>query len=103
MPREIPESLKLFLKNALKDMDDGYEYASELNRILNSDDCQRVLTGKETDALRRYADDVKKVGEMNYYAEERIKELERDHFGSRGLLGYLGVEPEAPRKPVWPF
>lgn len=102
MPRDIPERLMYFLKNALKDVEDGYEYASELNRILNSDDCQAALTPKEIEALRDYADDVKKVGEIDHYSEERIKEIEREHFGSRGILGYLGVAKEPP-KPQWPF
>lgn len=103
MARELPEKLLYFLKNAFKDVDDGYEYASELRRILNSDDCQRTLSGRELEALRDFAEDVKKVGELNYYTEEKVKELEQEHFGSRGILGYLGVEPGAPQKPVWPF
>jgi len=103
MPREIPEKLLPFLKNAVKDVDDGYEYASELNRILNSDECQAALTSKEIEALRDYADDVRKnVGEMDYYSEERIKNIEEEHFGRRGILGYLGVVKEPP-KPQWPF
>lgn len=103
MSRALPENLSYFLKNALKDVDDGYEYASELNRLLNSDDCQRSLSAKEIDALREYAEDVKKnVGELNHYSEEKLREIESDHFGSRGILGYLGVA-QAPPKPVWPF
>lgn len=35
MNGKILEKLKYFLKTALKDMDNGYEYSSELNRILN--------------------------------------------------------------------
>lgn len=102
MAREVPEKLLHFLKNAVKDVDDGYEYASELSRILNSDACQSALTRKEIDALREYADEVRKVGEINYYSEEKIKAIEQEHFGSRGILGYLGVIKEAP-KPQWPF
>ncbi|MCR4435996.1 MAG: hypothetical protein QHH06_05905 [Clostridiales bacterium] len=101
MARTIPEKLSYFLKNGIKDVDDGYEYASELNRILNSDDCQMSLTGKEIEALRDYADAVKKIGEITYYSEERIKEIEREHFGSRGIWGFLGMTGEA--KPQWPF
>lgn len=103
MPREIPEKLMYFIKNALKDVDDGFEYASELNRILNSDDCQLSLTGKEIDALREYAEEVKKVGEINHYSEEKIKEIESEHFGTRGMLGYLSADHGKPQKPVWPF
>jgi len=103
MARTIPENLLYFLKNAIKDVDDGYEYASELNRILNSDGCQNALSGKEIDALRDFAEDVRKsVGEINYYSEEKIKDIERDHFGERGIKGYLGLEEEK-AKPVWPF
>lgn len=101
MARTIPEKLMYFLKNGIKDADDGYEYASELNRILNSDDCQAALTGREREMLRDYADRVKKVGEVNCYSEERIKEIEREFFGGRGILGFLGVTQES--KPQWPF
>lgn len=101
--RELPENLRYFLKNAVKDVDDGYEYASELNRILNSDSCQTALSGREIDALRSYADDVKKnIGEINYYSEEKIKDIEREHFGSKGILGFLGIAQET-KKPEWPF
>lgn len=101
MNRDIPEKLLYFLKNGVKDVDDGYEYASELNRILNSDDCQRVLTEREIDVLRDYADKVKKVGEINYYTEEKIKQIEWEFFGDRGILGFLGVQSQP--KPQWPF
>lgn len=101
MAREIPENLRYFLKNALKDVEDGYEYASELNRILNSDSCQTALSSKEINALKEYADDTKKIGEMNYYTQERIKEIEREHFGSKGIPGFLGIDTTP--KPVWPF
>lgn len=103
MQREIPEKLRYFLKNALKDIDDGYEYSSELNRILNSDDCQLSMSTKEIDALRDYSEEVKKVGEINHYTEERIVELERERFGSRGILGYLNADHGAPSKSLWPF
>lgn len=103
MAKEIPQKLEYFLKNALADVDDGYEYSSELNRILNSDDCQHSLSSQEIDALRDYAEDVKKnIGELNHYSEEKIKEIEMEHFGSRGILGYLGA-PHGASKPVWPF
>lgn len=101
MSRNIPEKLVYFLKNGPKDVDDGYEYASELNRILNSDDCQLSLSSKEVELLRDYADKVKKLGEINHYTEERIKDVEREFFGSRGILGFLGVTTES--KPQWPF
>jgi hypothetical protein len=103
MQREIPEKLRYFLKNALNDVDDGYEYSSELNRILNSDDCQLSMSSREIEALREYADEVKKVGEINHYTEERIVEIERERFGSRGILGYLNADHGAPAKPLWPF
>jgi hypothetical protein len=103
MQREIPEKLLFFYKTALKDLDDGYEYASELNRILNSDDCQRTLSSKEIDDLRDYADEVKKVGEINHYTEVKIKEIETERFGTRGIMGYLSVDHGAPQKPLWPF
>ena len=35
MSREIPNKLLTFFKTAFEDMDDGYEYFSDLNRILN--------------------------------------------------------------------
>ncbi len=103
MSRVIPNKLLSFLKTALEDVDDGYEYASELNRILNSDDCQSVLSLKEIDALREYAEEVKKVGEINYYSKERILEIEREHFGARGIPGYLKADHGEPGKPIWPF
>jgi hypothetical protein len=103
MPREIPDKLIYFLKTALDDMDDGYEYSSELNRILNSDDCQKTLSGKEIDALREYSEEVKKVGEINNYTKANIKEIEGEHFGSRGILGYLSTDHGAPQKTIWPF
>jgi len=103
MLREIPDNLMYFIKNALKDVDDGFEYASELNRVLNSDDCQITLTAKEIDALREYAVEVRKVGEINHYTVEKIKELENEHFGTRGMLGYLSVDHGKAQKPVWPF
>lgn len=101
MPRNIPQNLVYFLKNGIKDADDGYEYASELNRILNSDDCQSKLKSKEIETLRDYADKVRKMGEINYYSEERIKEIEREVFGIRGIQGYLEIVHES--KPQWPF
>lgn len=103
MSREIPNKLMSFLKTALEDVDDGYEYASELNRILNSEDCQIALSPKEIDALREYAEEVKKVGEINHYSLERIQEIEREHFGTRGIPGYLKADHGAPEKPAWPF
>ncbi len=103
MSRVIPQNFISFLKTALDDVDDGYEYASELRRILNSDDCQTSFSPKEIDALREYADDVKTVGEINYYSSERILEIEKEHFGARGILGYLKVDHGEPEKPVWPF
>jgi len=103
MARTIPEKLLYFLKNATKDIDDGYEYDSELNRILHSDDCQHSLSSKEIEMLRDYADEVKNVGEINHYSVERIKEIEEEHFGSRGILGFLGVEHPSNSKPQWPF
>ncbi len=103
MSREIPNKLMSFLKTALEDVDDGYEYTSELNRILNSDDCQTALSPKEIDALREYAEEVKKVGEINHYTTERILEIEREHFGTRGISGYLKADHGAPGKPFWPF
>lgn len=102
MAQNIPEKLLYFLKNGIKDVEDGYEYASELNRILNSDDCQNNLSGKEIESLREYAEKVKKAGEIDYYTVERIKEIEREFFGTRGILGFLGVIQE-PSKPLWPF
>lgn len=101
MAKVIPQKLMDFMKNGIKDVDDGYEYSSELNRILNSDDCQRALSSREIELLRDFADKAKKVGEINYYSEERIKEIEREIFGSRGVLGFLGVTNES--KPQWPF
>lgn len=103
MSREIPNKLMSFLKTALEDVDDGYEYASELNRILNSEDCQTALSPKEIDALREYAEEVKKVGEINHYSQERIQEIEREHFGTRGIPGYLKADHGAPEKSIWPF
>ena len=101
MDRSIPQKLLIFLKTAAKDMEDGYEYASELNRILNSDDCQTTLSGKEIEILRDFADKIKKVGEINHYTEEKIAEIETEVFGTRGVLGYLGVSNQP--KPRWPF
>ena len=103
MSREIPDKLVHFYKIALKDMDDGYEYASELNRVLNSDDCQKTLSGKEISTLRDFADEVKKIGEINHYTEVKIKELENEWFGSRGILGYLSADHGGPQKPLWPL
>ena len=103
MAKSIPENLSYFLKNAIKDVDDGYEYASELNRILNSDTCQEKLSSKEVSALRDYADDVRKVGEINKYTEEKVLEIEKEHFGTRGILGFLGVDHGPAGKPQWPF
>lgn len=101
MDRNIPQKLINFFKTAVKDVDDGYEYASELNRILNSDDCQTILSSKEIEILRDFADKVKKVGEINHYTEERITEIEAEIFGTRGALGYLGGTHQS--KPQWPF
>ncbi len=103
MSREIPNKLVSFLKTALEDVDDGYEYASELNRILHSDECQEMLSPREIDALREYAEEVKKVGEINHYTTERILEIEKEHFGIRGIRGYLKADHGAPEKPLWPF
>lgn len=102
MSRDIPEKLLYFLKNGIKDVDDGYEYSSELNRILNSDDCQLSLKSKEIELLREYSEKVKKVGEINYYSQERVKAIETELFGTRGILGFLGALNAEP-KPQWPF
>lgn len=101
MKRDIPEKLLYFIKNATKDVEDGYEYASELNRVLNSDECQLSLTEKEIDALKNYAYDVRNVGELNYYTEQKIKEIEQEHFGSQGISGFLGITKNS--APKWPF
>jgi hypothetical protein len=90
LERVIPEKLLSFLRNGIKDVDDGFEYASELNRILNSDECQAIFKSKEIETMRDFADKVKKVGEINHYTEERVKEIEIEHFGSRGIIGFLG-------------
>lgn len=103
MSREIPQKLSSFLKTALDDVDDGYEYASELRRVLNSEECQEALSPKEIDALREYADAVKEVGEIDHYSRERILEIEKEHFGTRGIPGYLKADHGSPQKPVWPF
>ncbi|NLD47051.1 MAG: hypothetical protein GX660_07610 [Clostridiaceae bacterium] len=101
MKRKIPEKLIIFLKTAVKDVDDGYEYSSELNRILNSDECQASLSPKEIEKLKEFSERVKKVGEINYYSEEKIKDIEKEIFGSQGIAGYLGISEVT--KPVWPF
>ena len=101
MERNIPEKLIYFLKNGIKDVDDGYEYSSELNRILNSDDCQRALNDREIEIMRDYAEKVKNIGEINHYSEERVKEIENEVFGLRGILGFLGIGTQP--KPLWPF
>ncbi len=106
MARIVPEKLTYFLKNALKDVDDGFEYASELNRILNSDDCQTSLNNLEIDTLRDFAEKIKKIGEINYYSEERVKEIERELFGSRGVLGFLSADHSSSSinpQSKWPF
>ncbi|TYQ15373.1 UNVERIFIED_CONTAM: hypothetical protein Cloal_1820 [Acetivibrio alkalicellulosi] len=103
MAKRIPDKLKYFLKNGLEDFDDGYEYASELSRILNSDDCQQNLTSKEIESIRDFADDIKKIGEFNYYSKDRVKEIETDRFGKSGIIGFLGGTLEDNSKPVWPF
>ena len=59
------------------------------------------IPGKEIEILVEYADKVKKVGEINYYSKERIKEIEMEHFGLKGLLGFLGKESD--KKQEWPF
>jgi predicted house-cleaning noncanonical NTP pyrophosphatase (MazG superfamily) len=102
MAKEIPEKFKYFLKNAVSDCEDGYEYASELNRILNSDECQTNFTSKEIEALRDFADQVKKMGEFNSYSADKIRDIEIDMFGNQRILGYLGISSEE-TKPVWPF
>jgi hypothetical protein len=94
MPRDIPKNLEYFLKNALEDMDDGYEYASELNRILNSDTCQLLLKPFEIDKLRLYSDKIKHFGELNFYTEKRIRETESEFFGVNGILGFLNISAE---------
>lgn len=101
MERHIPENLKYFLKNGIKDIEDGYEYASELNRILNSDDCQKALSNREIEMMRDYSERAKKVGEINHYTEEKIKEIEKEMFGSAGIEGFLGIIQQA--RPIWPF
>jgi predicted house-cleaning noncanonical NTP pyrophosphatase (MazG superfamily) len=105
MERIIPKALLDFLKNSIKDLDDGYEYASELNRVLNSDDCQLNLSSKEISRLKDFAEDVKKVGEINHYTEERIKNIETEHFGRGGILKFLGINSDSNNdtKPIWPF
>jgi len=102
MSRTIPEKLNNFLKNAFKDVDDGFEYASELNRILSSDECQLTLKDKEIETLREYAEKVRKEGEINYNTEQRIKEIEKEFFGNRGISGYLETVHE-PKDIKWPF
>lgn len=101
MSRNVPNKLLDFLKNGAKDVDDGYEYASELSRILHSDDCQHALTGREIELLNEFADKVKKLGEINHYTEEKIKDIEHELFGIRGITGFLGVSNES--RPQWPF
>jgi hypothetical protein len=105
MAQNIPEKLIYFLKNALKDVDDGYEYSSELNRILNSDDCQTALSGLEIETLREFAEKVKKIGEINHYSEERVKEIEREIFGNRGVMEFLSADHSktVDSQFKWPF
>lgn len=104
MAQTVPENLKYFLKNGLEDSDDGFEYASELNRILNSDECQLNLSPKEIQALKDFADDVKKVGEFNYYSKDKVRNIEIDSFGNGGILGYLGDNSAGSEsKIIWPF
>lgn len=95
---KIPVSLENFIKNGKEDCDDGYEYASELNRILNSDICQQSLKQKDVDKLREFADEIRKIGEFNNYTKDRIKNLEKDFFGSKGMLAYLNCDSDEDNK-----
>jgi hypothetical protein len=92
MPKDLPKDLEYFLKNALSDMEDGFEYASELNRILNSDTSQLLLKPEEIQKLRNFAEKIKKFGEINYYTENKVKELEIEMFGTQGIDGYLKIK-----------
>ncbi len=105
MANNVPEKLLKFFKDTVNDVDDGYEYATELNRILNSDECQLYLNPMEIDTLRDFAERVKKVGEITYYTQERIKEIEQEIFGSRGVLGFLFADHTSFARPSvkWPF
>lgn len=103
MARTIPEKFMYFLKNGIKDADDGFEYACELNRILSSDDCQHAFNSKEIEIMREFADKVKSVGEINHYTEVRINEIENEHFGTRGMMGFLGAANHELKPTQWPF
>jgi|GEM_PF-683658 len=105
MANNVPDKLLKFFKDTVNDVEDGYEYATELNRILNSDECQMYLNRMEIDTLRDFAERVKKVGEITYYTKERIKEIEQEIFGSRGVLGFLSADHTSYAQPSvkWPF
>jgi hypothetical protein len=45
---------------------------------------------------------VKDIGEINYYSEEKVKAIELEIFGIRGIKGYLDAPHETP-KIQWPF
>lgn len=92
MAREIPEKLLDFLTNGVKQIFDGYEYSSELNRILNHLECKESLNDREIEVLRDFAEKVKKIDDYDYYFDKRLKGIEEEFFGVRGILGFLGIK-----------
>ena len=95
MTRDIPKNLEYFFKSALDDSDDGYEYASELHRLLNSDTCQLLLSSMEIEKLREFAEKIKTFGEINYYTKNKIENLEKKIFGLEGISGFLKLNDES--------
>lgn len=89
MAKYIPEKLVIFFENTSRTLDDGFEYSSELHRLLSTSDCQDALSSNEIEALRHFAEEVKKVGEINLYTSQRVHNIEKEIFGQRGVLGYL--------------
>ena len=103
MSRNIPENLIYFLKNGIQCFDNTNEFSNELHRILSQDDCQKSLNSREIEVLRDFAEKVKKIEDIDYYTEEKIKNVELELFGTRGVLGFLKVKENVIIKPVWPF
>lgn len=104
MSRVVPERLVDFFMNGIKDVDDSCEYSSQLNRLLSRTECRNSLNEREIELLRNYAEKVMKIGELDCYSIEKIQDIEQEIFGTRGVLGFLGVSAQhCLVKPTWPF
>jgi predicted house-cleaning noncanonical NTP pyrophosphatase (MazG superfamily) len=103
MAKYIPERLIHLLKNGSNSIDTCYEFSSELHKVLSQRECRNALNHKEMEVLRDFAEKVKKANDIDYYSKDKIRDIEKELFGTRGVIGFLKSNKNLGKEQIWPF